>query len=50
MTIRITDPSDSDPPGEGASAEVFDAEEGRPVFLALGSRGFGKPGPPSRAR
>jgi len=40
VAIRITDPSDTELPDGGASAEVFDAEEGRPVFLALGSRGL----------
>ena len=40
IAIRITDPSDVDLPGSGAAAEVFDAEEGRPVFLAFGSKGL----------
>ncbi len=40
VVVRVTDPSDAEPPGGGASAEVFDAETARPVFLSLGSKGL----------
>ena len=40
VIVRITDPSDTSLPGSGAASEVFDAESGRPVFLAPGSRGL----------
>lgn len=40
VAVRVTDPSDIEPPGARAAAEVFDAETARPVFLSLGSKGL----------
>lgn len=38
VAVRITDPSDRELPGSGGASEIFDAESGRPMFLAPGSK------------
>lgn len=40
VAVRVTDPADTAPPGSWAASEIFDAESGRPVFLAPGSKGL----------